>query len=161
MKLKIILFTCFLLANAINIFALTSRTDHGTCPKGSAVNQWTATWTYDDKGRPVTGAGIDCDGNPWTKDFRQIYHGNPPLENDTTRAWISNLSGSSVVLEANNLPLVVRVINEQTGAWMTDNINFTITMSSLTIDISTYEPGMYGVVVIYNDFPIQMLDFIK
>lgn len=160
-KIKIIIISCLFLSSLVPTLALTSKTTTGSCPKGSALQQWTATWTYDDKGHPQTGAGIDCDGNPWSKDLRQTYNGNLPSDEDTTRAWISNYTSSYLEVAANKVPLSFRIINIQTGNWMSDVIQYASLISPLQIDISQLGFGIYGLVVIYNNSPIQMIEFSK
>lgn len=141
------------------LYSLTSQSHHGTCPKGSALRQWTSTWTYDDKGRPVTGSGIDCDGNPWNVDLRETYSGN--TENDSVAVGINTLEENFVDVSANYAPLKYRIIDIQTGNWVSDEISYQQPGLPLQINISQLTSGLYGIVVILDNTPISLLEFLK
>jgi hypothetical protein len=159
MKILLNLFVLAILVNSTNLFALSSRTETGLAKDGSLSDRWVSTWTFDEKSSPKAAAGIDSDGNAWEIIFEEIFHGVPPSDSSFINAWISEFSKSSIKLEINNLPLSYRIINKQTGAWVSEEITSTFKELNLNIDISSYESGSYAIVVVYNDYPIKMLDF--
>ena len=72
MKIKMMIIAFALLFSLNNVFAtkLKTITSTGTCPIGSNNNSWTASWTYNEKGQPVTGVELTATENHGKKIFQ-------------------------------------------------------------------------------------------
>ncbi len=162
MKMKLLIISFAMLLSLNNVFAekLRTHTTSGTCPTGSVNDRWSATWTYNQKGQPVTGAGIDCDGNPWSKDFRISYPGNTSISIENVIANISTINPSIIQVVAKE-SVKFRIVNIQTGSWVSDEIIYTVPDIMIDIDIHDLSNGNYGLVVILENTVIDMIQFIK
>jgi hypothetical protein len=162
MKIKILIISFVLLLSINNVFAekLKTITSSGACPSGSVNNSWTASWTYNEKGKPMTGAGIDCDGNPWSIDLRSIYPGPISNTSESVKGYISSMDASVLQVEANDT-VKFRIVDIQTGIWVSNEILYTTPDTNIDIDIHYLPNGIYGLVVIFENSVNDMIQFLK
>jgi hypothetical protein len=71
------------------------------------------------------------------------------------------MNSESLEVMSNNANIIFRIVDIQGGWWVHDEVLYTTPDKPLKIDISLLPQGQYGVVVIYNYCPIDMLNFVK
>ena len=156
---KAITIIAFILTiNFLSAATSTTTTTTGKCAIGSKVASWTTTTVYNDKGRPTGMSGVDCDGKVWAKNLENVSGG--ASADSTLNAWIYNLDGNTLNLAANAV-CDYRIINVQTGEWVSDIGTISNINTPLPIDITYLNSGVYAVITFSNDVAINFLQFMK
>ncbi len=157
-KISLILFFV-LFSNLGYAYNYTTSTITGACSDLSKSESWTTTTVSDLQGHIVSMSGIDCAGNPWAKNF--IITSQTGIQSDSTfRSWIQSFNSKTLNLEVTGV-CKYRIINVQTGEWVSEDIHITEINVPVPVDISGLNHGLYAVITFSNSVPVNFLQFIK
>ena len=153
-KLLLCIFVLSTITASANIVRLTQIWCENTHTHTNAL------FVFDDNGRLLSGTGIDCFGNMWSKDYG-IYTG--ATSGGDPSVWIGHLSPSMVRVSANKA-VDLQVVDLSNGSTVIGDIYHLVVTGddgTVSIDISTLPVATYGILVTKDGGALNMLTFDK
>lgn len=118
-----------------------------------------AFFVFDDNGRLLRAAGIDCFGNAWSREYNiSTGSGNTP----NAGVFIANLTKETLKVSANDVAdfQIVDLTKAELPA-IGGIYHISVAHESVSVDISALEAGTYGVLVMKDGDVMDILTFDK